>query len=283
MIFNVDRALIGAITLVLFRSIGLCSQADPSAAAGNAKLPSTIVFSEKPLEKVAFEAGPDQTLAAETTVVVSQTPRPEIAKVVGRAISRRIVISGLRKIYGIADGYELVLEGLSAGSESFEGGVYAARYSIPLAGINAVPALASTRLEKKPSAGGASSASAEGPISPSGLGIGPLKTPNLESHAMVSDFTSLKSEIIALSPADEKLKHEIESGLYAMESALANLRSQAGVSYETAALDLKKLADSFKSKINGTNSLGPDEKLDFCKQIDRMADYGFGIIVDLIR
>lgn len=283
MISRLGCARLLAVALIFCHSVGVCNNSEDGLSVGSPKLPSTVVFSEKPLEKVVYDAGPNQTLTGSVVLAVGQMSRPEVARAAGRAISKKMFISGLRKLYGVAPRDELVLEGLSVGRESFEGGVYGGNYIIPLAGVKTVKSVSSapTRtavVDKNPSVGAESGVAA----SPDQK-IGLVKKPNWDVDPKVLEFNNLQSKPSALLRADERLQHEFECCSLAVDGILTLMQSESGFSYETAAVDLKTLVESFKSKINAEMLFSKQEKLLFNKRIDALAEYGFQAIVELIK
>jgi hypothetical protein len=272
-----------AVALIFCHSVGVCNNPEDGLSVGSPKLPSTVVFSEKPLEKVVYDAGPNQTLTGSVVLAVGQMSRPEVARAAGRAISKKMFISGLRKLYGVAPRDELVLEGLSVGRESFEGGVYGGNYIIPLAGVKTVKSVSSapTRtavVDKSPSVVPETAA-----VTPTDSKLIPAKKPNWEVDPRVLESSNLQSKPSALLRADERLQHEFECCSLAVDGVLTLMRSDAGFSYEAAASDLKTLTESFKSKVNAEMLFSKQEKLSFCKRIDALAEYGFQTVVELIK
>jgi hypothetical protein len=283
MIFKSDFARLLTVGLIFYCSVGVCTPSEKGLVVGSPKLPTTVVFSVRPLEKVVFEAGPDQTLTGNVVLAVGKMSRPEVARAAGRAIAKKMFISGLRRIYEVAVGDELVLEGLSVGRESFEEGVYGGCYTIPLAGIKAqkpAQSVASESVELVKSGNRPSERRAE---HYPGAKPGGVRKPNWDVDPKILEAANLKLNPSALLRADEKLQHEFECCSLAVDGVLSLMRSESKFSYETAALDLKSLAESFKSKVNEEILFTKQEKLVFSERIDALVENGFKAIVDLIR
>ena len=268
---------------LFYRSVAVCNDPSNPVSLGNPKIPSTLVFSETPLEKVVYDAGPHQSLTGTVSVAVGQMSRPEVARTAGRAISKKMFISGLRNIYGVDRGNELVLEGLSVGKESYGEGLYVGIYTIPLGGVKLVKPVTHSPLEAERVGGTQSTSLGNGTRdvlnSPAGL----VKKPSWVVDPKVLEFTNLQSSSVVLLRAEEKLQHEFECCSLAVESVFALMQSETGVTYETAAVDLKELTESFKAKIAGELLFSRDEKAAFSKRIDALADSGYQKIVELIK
>jgi hypothetical protein len=283
MISKLDCAAFLLVALIHCHSIGFCKNAEDGLGVGSPKLPATVVFSERPLEKVVYDEGPNRTLTGSVVFAVGQMSRPEVARAAGRAVAKKMFISGLRKIYGVVPGYELVLEGLSVGRESYEGGVYGGSYSIPLEGVKIVKSVSGPSSQMAVANKNPSVIPDNTFIASNDPKRGTAKKPNWDVDPKVLEFTNLQSNPSALLRADEKLQHEFECCSLAVDGVLTLMRTEAGLSYETAAVDLKTLTDSFKSKIEAEILFSRQEKLLFCKRIDSLTEYGFQAIIELIK
>lgn len=282
MIFRPCCAQALAVALVLWHSIGLCHVAEEGAALGQPKLPSTVVFSEKPLEKVVYYVGPTGTLAASVVVTVGPMSRPEVARAAGRAIAKKMFTSGLRRVYGIPAADEMVIEGLTVGREAFENGVYNVDYNIALKGV---------KVAKRASPGSPDTLGAVSSASPrlaatektsANPKLNDIERPDVNANQSLVDLSQSKSSSSPLT-ADERLKHEISSCSIAIDSTLDAMKLDSQFSFEAAAVDLKNLTERFKSKINSEIFFRNEEKINFCKQIDRLAESGFESIIELIK
>lgn len=285
-----------ALRLVLFAtlaccSIGVCVATEANAVDGSPKLPSTVVFSEKPPEKVFYDVGPNQTLIASVTVPINQMSRPEVAKAVGRAISKKLFIAGLRRLYGLGPHDELVVEGLSpSGRESFESGIYYSNYSVPLSGVRKGISEKSQPAPPSPKLG--SPASSQGASVARGISNNPSaattnlsstgKVPNWSVDPKVLEFGKSGALSSALMTAGERLNHEFECCSVGLQGILSVTQVTAE-SFEALVSDVKTLTESCKAKVSGELSFTKQEKVLFAKRIDELAEPAFQSIIDLIK